>query len=67
MHKTTKIELYQRRYKKISCTKNKIKRKYHFMKIEVKLIIMCQDKKNKSVCLDFLNSSESVSYGFLLS
>lgn len=37
------------------------------MKIEVKLIIMCQDKKNKSVCLDFLNSPESVSYGFLLS
>lgn len=37
------------------------------MEIEVKLIIMYQDKKNTSVCLDFLNSPESVSYGFLLS
>lgn len=37
------------------------------MKIEVKLVIMYQNEKNKSVCLDFLNSPERVSYGFLLS
>lgn len=37
------------------------------MKMEVKLIIMYKNKKNKSVCVDFLNSPESVNYGFLLS
>lgn len=51
MHKKTKIELYQRRQKKITCTKNKIKRKYHFMKMEVKLILMYKNEKKKQKCM----------------